>query len=218
MLLTAGPYLIEVTKEREVKKKRKERLTAESYSGIHLLSSPGSPVSFLFLHLIFHMPLEHAQELQNHTLTVAMALSSSFGSFPTGTMIILTHSENGWIACPAAVWYWMHDKSLAEWSTLYGLLWQLRCCSSWICGHYTGSGLTRPLPWEVDLQHLATTLSTSQAFVVRIMFFYLICVSFWSVFTTCTWGTWWTTMIFLTSCHLTRREETQRIKVGSKFD
>ncbi len=36
------------------------------------------------------MPLKHAQEPQNHKPTVAMALSSSYGSFPTGTMIILT--------------------------------------------------------------------------------------------------------------------------------
>lgn len=179
------------------------------------LSTSGSPVSFLFLRLIFHMPLEHAQEPQNHALTVAMALSSSFGSFPTGTMIILTHRENWWIACPAAVWmYWMHDKSLAEWSALCGLLWHLRCRSSWICGHYTGSGLTRPLPWEVDLQHLTTNHTVNfTSFCRQNNVFDLICVSFWSVFTTCTWGTWWTTMIFLTSCHLfdrTRREETQR--------
>lgn len=79
-----------------------------------------------------------------------------------------SHSENGWIACPAAVWmYWMHDKSLAQWCKLYRLLRHLRCCSSWICGHYTGSGWHQTsLPWEVDLPHLTNTLSNSHAFVI----------------------------------------------------
>ncbi len=95
------------------------RIRRRKLFGHSPLSTLGSSVSFPFLHFIFHfhMPLKHAQEPQNHKPTVAMALSS---------LRVFSHrhndnsySENGWIACPAAVWmYWMH-KSLAQWCKLW---------------------------------------------------------------------------------------------------
>lgn len=177
MLLTAGPYLIEVTKEKEVRKKNGKRKwegrkdsqqkVIWAFTSKHFWAHP-CPSHFAFSYST-SKPLKHVREPQNHKLTVAIAQSSAFGVFSHRTHDH-SHSEDGWIACPAAVWmYWMHDKSPAQWCKLHGSLWHARCRSSWICGHYTRSirSFCRE-KWICNTSHPRCQLH--KLFVIGIMF------------------------------------------------